>query len=132
MSSEFEISGIKYRTKAMDARRQFHVATKLAGVAAGFNADNPMGALAGLTPDDSDFVINECLRVVERQNEGATGWSDVMAPTGQIMFEDVRTSMAALLQLVIPVIRENVQAFLSELPKDFLPSLLAGIAKPSA
>lgn len=131
-----EIAGAKFRALPMDGRRQFHVATKLAAVAASFgDLGNPMKALAQLSPDDSDFVINECLRVVEREVPGAAAWAPIMTPQGLITDDDIRTSMATILQLVIPVIEANVQAFLSELPKGYLAALvvrlMANLSKSS-
>lgn len=126
--TEFEISGIKYRAEPMDARRALHVALKLVAVAGHIqNAENPLlaiaGALSSLSPDDTDFVVNECLRVVTREAPGGAAWSPIMTPQGVLMFDDLRTSLAALIQIVTPVLGANVQGFLSELPNDFIANL---------
>ena len=116
--TEFEIAGIKYRANPMDARRQFHVAMKLVGVMGDVSElGNPMRALSAMSLEDSDFVINACLAVVERQMPGEAGWGPIMTPTGIFMHEDLRTNLAALMQIVIPVIEANAAGFLSALPK---------------
>lgn len=130
---EFDVGGFHYRTRDMDARRQFHITAKLTAVMGALgDGSNPFGMLSALSPDDADFVINECLRVVDRQNDGGTGWSPVMSPQGLIMFDEIKTSMAVMIQLVIPVIQENAQSFFRELPKGYLGGVLANLAKASS
>lgn len=149
MSTTFEINGINYRANPMDARRQFHVTRRLARVMSAFmpimaatqaaqdgeKAAAAMDALsevlnalvdglADLSDADADYVINSCLAVTEREIDGKAGWAPIMA-NGVITFEDIRTSMAAMLQILYPVLKENIQTFLSEFPKDKLQGLVA-------
>jgi len=135
--AEFEIAGIRYRAKPMDARRQLHCAMKFAGVFVGFSdATNPVqgvgSALAGMNPDDTDFIINACLVLVEREVPGGAAWAPVMTPQGQIMFDDIRTDLAVMMQMVLPVLEANVQGFLSALPKGYLAGLMARLPSQSS
>jgi hypothetical protein len=134
--TEFKIGDVNYRANPMDARRQLHIAMKFAGVFGAFSdSDNPLAGvaagLASMKTDDVDFIINACLAVVERQDASGAAWSPVLAPNGLIMFDDLRNDLAALIQMVIPVIEANIVGFLSALPKDFVARILSRIPKPS-
>lgn len=70
-------------------------------------------AIASMTDDDSNYIFQSCLSVVSRQNEGAVSWSNVMLPTGQLIFEDI--DLATLYRLVWEVLRENLSGFFSSI-----------------
>lgn len=69
----------------------------------------PIGkALADMSMEDSDFVINTCLSAVTRW-QGA-GWANVIeVRTGQLMFADMQ--MPTMIHLVWEVIQENILSF---------------------
>lgn len=120
-----------YRADAMDARRQLHVAMKFAGSLSAFT-EGQGGPLQGfalaisrMSPDDADFICNACLILVKRQDPSSLVWADVMTPQGQFMFDDLRTDLAAMMQLVFPVLEANVKGFLSALPSDLTAKLKA-------
>lgn len=132
-TAEFEIAGIKYRAKPMDARRQFHVAMKFLAVIGNIGEmNNPMTAIASLSDEATDYVLNSCLAVVERQAAGEAAWSPIMTPDGVFMFEDLRTSLGALVQIVVPVVEANVQGFLSALPEGWFAAVAARIMSSSS
>lgn len=66
-------------------------------------------ALAGMSEADSDYVINTCLSVCQRKQQG--GWQKVMTPNGSMMFEDM--DLRTLVQLTLGVIKENLGSFFS-------------------
>lgn len=130
--AEFTVKGIDYRTEKMEARRQFHVARRLAGLlgevpttmASGGDmaaAAPLMKALSSMPDAELDYVINACLNVVRRKQGDV--WAPVVASNGAIMFVDIADSLPAMISLVAPVLRENIQGFLSEPPPEFLEML---------
>lgn len=60
-----------------------------------------LNVLASLPDDEVDYVIDTCLQVVSRKNEGDTGWSPV-CPQGVLMFDDI--SLPSLLDLTARVV----------------------------
>lgn len=65
-------------------------------------------ALAKMSDADSEFVINNCLAVVHRQQK-VGGWQ-VVKPLGSgLMFEDI--DMIEMMQLVLRVLIDNVGSF---------------------
>lgn len=121
--SEFKVGEHTYRTRQLDGRRQFHIARRLlpvvmsgGGSEDGAQAFNMMAALSAMPDADADFVINSCLAVVDRQDAGSQNWFPILTPEGVFKFADIQYSMAAIIQLIIPVFQENAQGFLSSLP----------------
>lgn len=121
---EIQINEKKYRTGRMDARRQFHVVRRLAPILSGLTdlkkmMGEPLAALgpladavASMSDQDADYVINSCLSCVERQ-QSAGGWAKVMVDDA-LMFQDL--DMAAMLRLTWAVLQENLQGFFDALP----------------
>jgi hypothetical protein len=84
-------------------------------------------ALAAMTDADADYVIDNCLTVVQRQQ--ASGWARVVTMEGkQYMFADM--DMEVILPLVVQVIVANlgpfIQGLLTSLPSSPEPETPAG------
>jgi len=71
-------------------------------------------ALAAMTDDDSDYVIETCLAVVRRRTP--TGSQAIIPPgaNGNLMFQDIRIPQQ--MQLVFYVLRENYADFFPASP----------------
>ncbi|MBN3848623.1 hypothetical protein G3N58_17600 [Paraburkholderia sp. Ac-20342] len=122
MSDIVEIGGHKYRIGRIDARKQFHVARRLAPLLAGMSgalgADRGAGfgafigplteALSGMSDDDVDYVLDVCLGVCQRLQPNGQG-APVIARSGGLMFEDI--DMGQMIQLAVKVIQENLSGF---------------------
>lgn len=129
MSSELIISGNVYRTDKLDTFKAFHLSRKVGPVLfallremAGdgdktvdmiqtmLNAAGPlMGALSDMKMEDADFVLNTCLGVCYRQQDGKT-WARVQVSPGTMQFDDI--DMKVMMQLVMAVIKDNVGNFI--------------------
>ncbi|MCX5516235.1 hypothetical protein C3941_19795 [Kaistia algarum] len=128
--AEFEVGGIAYKSRKMDAFQQFHVARKLTPAVAPFMqslapmlaagaglGDDLVGAMmplmqaiAAMPAEDCDFVIQSCLAVVDRQQSGGAGWSPVFnRDAKRMMFEDI--DMPQMLAITVRVIQDNVGSF---------------------
>lgn len=117
---EFEIAGNTYRSGKMDTFKQFHVSRRLVpilgGVAgavsgeAGFDdlVQPLMVGIASMTDADCDFILESCLRVVQRQQ--GTAWAPIYAGANQaLMFDDI--DMSVMLQIAGKVIQDNLSGF---------------------
>lgn len=69
--------------------------------------------LGAMTDEDSDYVINACLRAVSREVSSGVGWQNVISSSGGVMFDDIE--LPVMLQLVVAVIRENLANFTNAL-----------------
>jgi hypothetical protein len=116
---DFEINGQQYRSGKLNARQQFHVARRLAPVLGGLatasqgNTEDfatflqPIAdAIAGMSDADCDYVLDNCLAVVKRQQGSA--WANIFVNKAQ-MFEDI--DMGVMLQIASKVITENLGGF---------------------
>lgn len=126
MSLDVEINGFNFRVGKLNAMVQLHVARRVlpimgalvglmqSGAAEAITAENALPAMAeqiaGMPDADVDYVVQACLRVVQRENDKG-GWSAVMTPSGQLMFEEI--DMMVMLQLVGAVVKENLGGFFS-------------------
>lgn len=130
VEKQITVAGVNYRVGAMDARKQFHVARRLApvfaelapvlqkllGVEEGNDeatfkifelAAGPLAnALAEMSDADCDYVIDNCLKVCHIQQ--GIAWAPLTAPNGALMFP---MPMSQMMELVIAVIRENMGDF---------------------
>jgi len=117
---EFEIGGNTYRSGKMDTFKQFHVSRRLvpilgnvAGAVSGEASFEDlvqplMAGIAAMTDADCDFILEACLKVVQRQQ--GTNWAPIYAGTNQaLMFDDI--DMSVMLQIAGKVIQDNLSGF---------------------
>ncbi len=132
--AEFQIGGVEYRTARLNARQQWNVVRRLAPLlaAAGdllklaapategddapkddaFAAFAPFAeALAGLTDDASDYILDTCMRATARRS--GDQWRPIFNG-GVMMFDDI--DMKAMLQIAWNVMQESLSGFLGDLP----------------
>lgn len=120
MSGIVEINGQSYRIGRLDAKKQFHVARRLAPLLAGLGGAlkgeakgfaemvAPIAeALAKMSDEDTDYVIDTCLAVVARQQ--GEGFQSVMVKGGGLIFQDI--DLPAMLQITVAVIQQNLGSF---------------------
>lgn len=119
---DFEIDGKKYRATALDARKQFHVARRVAGSIGTGDIQSALMSLSGQSDEVFDYVINACLGVVSYQGESGA-WEKVLVGD-TIMQPHIRDSLATMVQIIVPVVEANVKGFLSALPSGFLADMV--------
>jgi len=120
MNDTVDVGGFQYRIGRIDARKQFHVARRLApllaglGDAASLNGDGfakflgPIAdALSHMSDDDVDYVLDACLSVCHRVQPNGQG-AQVMTRSG-LMFQDI--DMGQMIQLAVKVIQSNLGGF---------------------
>jgi hypothetical protein len=119
----FQINGINYQAAKLDAKRQFHVARRLAPIlsslvaampkesteseAAGFNVRMLMpiaDAISQMSDEACDYVLDACLSVTQRQDGQI--WAQVTASNGRIMYPDI--DMSVMLQIASNVIQASL------------------------
>lgn len=141
---EFTSGKLTFRAGRLDARKQFHIARRLASLLGelGSLADlqgavsrkdeasllvlaGALGrALASLRDEDADYILDACLDVVEVRQDGGAGWARLRA-NGVTMYE---LDLAQLMTVAARVIQSNMAGFMAALPG--LGSL-AGGAEPA-
>lgn len=117
---EFEINGVQYRSDRMDAKKQFHVARRLAPLLAGLGGSlksdkasfsefiGPIAdALSKMSDEDTDYVIDACLRIVQRRQ--GQNWQAITARSGDLMFDDI--DLPVMLRLTVAVIQQSLGGF---------------------
>lgn len=119
MSDIAEIGGQKYRIGRIDARKQFHVARRLAPLLAGLGSLSGKGegfatavaplaeALSSMPDSDVDYVLDVCLGACQRVQPN--GHAAPIMARGELMFEDI--DMAQMVQIAIRVIQQNLGSF---------------------
>ncbi|WGS52672.1 hypothetical protein LFL96_31295 [Paraburkholderia sp. D15] len=125
MSGIVEINGTSYRIGRLDAKKQFHVARRLAPLLAGLGSAlqekttalvdlvSPIaGALSTMSDVDTDYILDTCLMVVQRQQ--GDGWQSVMVRDGGLLFQDI--DLPAMLRLAVAVIQQNLGSFFPDGP----------------
>ena len=130
--AEFTIGEVSYRTTKLNARQQWNIARRIAPLLSGagdllkaldagapasdvdyFAAFGPLAnALAGLSDEASDYVLNTCMRATTRL--AGEQWRPVMTPDGTLMWQDV--DMKVMLVIAWNVLQESLGGFLSDLP----------------
>lgn len=135
--SEFELKGETYRVDKLDARTQFHLTRKLAPVIPALiplftmvakkgeiekalnggdsselaKAAEPLAnALAGMSDEHADYVIDVCMQAVARKQ--GDRWMRVWSSGGS-MFDDME--LDTILPLCVRVLRENLGGFIAGL-----------------
>jgi hypothetical protein len=73
-----------------------------------------MDALSKLTDEQSDYIIDTCLKVATRARPDNSGWTKLMTPDGQFLFADV--DMRVMLELTVRTIMDNLSDFTAALP----------------
>jgi hypothetical protein len=119
MSDTVEVGGFQYRIGKIDARKQFHVARRLAPLLAGMSnvPDKSQGfaaflgpltdALSGMSDQDVDYVLDICLGACKRIQP--SGHPAPVMVRGGLMFEDI--DMGQMIQLAVKVIQVNLGGF---------------------
>jgi len=137
---EFTIGQGQYRAGKLDARRQFHVARRIAPLVgqlqmlapalAGKNIEEMSEAetarafeqalipfteeLSKMSDADCDYVLDACLSVVQRQQQGG-GWQAIWNPrAGRMQFEDINVS--EMMQIAGQVIMDSLGGFFATSP----------------
>lgn len=130
---EIELNGQAYRLNKLNAMTQFHVSRKLASVlpsvlpllssvrngalAAAMAGDadelakaaEPFGkALAEMSDENANYVLNTCLSVVLRKQ--GDSWRPLQSPECVLLFDDV--DLGTLLPLVFRVLKESLGGFI--------------------
>lgn len=131
---EFQINGVNYRAAKMDAFKQFHVSRKIAPIVptlipvfVRLSQDKKLTedlsafsellgpfaeGIAGMSNDDSEYIIATCLGVVSRQS-GDT-WAGVWnRSANSCMFDDM--DLGVMMQIVIKVIQDSLGPFIQGL-----------------
>lgn len=135
--TEFDVGEKTYRVGKIDARRQWHLVRRVApalvgvvGIASLTNEEgqvvNPramiekiepfLAALGKMSDEDTDYVLDTCLSVVQRKIEGDRGWSSV-GSGGALMFDDI--DLAVMMRLAFEAGRENLSGFFDALQSMF-------------
>ncbi|GLQ96477.1 phage tail assembly chaperone [Dyella mobilis] len=113
---DFSVNGNNYISSALDAKRQFHLARRLGPILSGIQGrpENEMfpaimEAVAAMSDEQCDYVLDTCMSVVKRQQDGNT-WAPVYNDRAHRMqFDDI--DMGAMLQIARHVIQENLASF---------------------
>jgi len=121
MSEPIEVGGHMYRIGRMDVRKQFHVARRIGPAMLGFLGGSMLkgakladmigpvvDALSKMSDEDSDYVLDQCLVVVTRAQNGGE-WARIIAPNGGLMFQDI--DLPQMLKLAQSVLAENLRGF---------------------
>ena len=126
MMNEFELDEVVYRNGKMAPMTQFQVTRRLLPIlsqvktltAAFASKDEKLQeeafgaaakALAALTDADTEFVINACMDLVERQNDKGS-WNKIWNPhVMRPQFDDI--DMPVMLQLVTSVLQSEFTKF---------------------
>lgn len=139
----FEVNGKKYQARDLDVFDQMIIAKRLMPVlknivtpevlgaamsaqpqegssepANKLDASKMLSAIAdaiyALSDEDTKAIMQMTLRVVDVQNAGSGAFSPLMAPTGGLMFKDLK--LPDLLQISWKVIEGNLGDFFSTAP----------------
>lgn len=121
MSETVEVGGFTYRIGRMDVRKQFHVARRIGPAMLGFLGGSMIkgakladmigpviNALSKMSDEDSDYVLDQCMAVVSRAENGGE-WARIVAPGGGMMFQDI--GLPQMLKLAQEVLSENLRGF---------------------
>lgn len=142
-ADEFELGGVRYRARRMDARNQFFVTRKLTPLFGSFipmiqavAKENAFGGnmvkailsmdvaqimplaqgLASLPEADTDDIIARCLSHVQRGSvsPAGTSWAPVWSTSAnKPMFEDM--DLMTMLSLVVHVVKKDLANFMDAL-----------------
>jgi hypothetical protein len=137
-TTEFQIGGHTFKAEGLAPKKAWHVTRRLAPVFGGLKEALPTmlvmlrspaegssdeavfenaatvfepiaQALARMPEDDSDYIMDACLRAVSVKMDGDRGWARVQAPGGALMFDWI--TMQMMIQIVWHVLRANLTGF---------------------
>lgn len=114
-----------YRTGKMDAKTQFHVVRRLLPLVSSITSIDRekitaetmvqaiAEAIAKLSDQEVDYVLNRALSVCSRL-EGGNAWMPVWnARADRLQYEDI--DLSAMMQLTVAVLQENLGGFFPDL-----------------
>lgn len=145
MTTEIEIRGYTFRIGKMEPRQQFHVGRRVSPVLATMGGaimallDDKLDkaavfgelmasigpsaeALAGLSDETCDYVLDACLHRVQRFNKDSASWHAIYVK-GSRMFADI--DLAIEMRLVSESFKLNLSGFFGELSGGVASSLSA-------
>lgn len=136
---EFPVAGRTFRCAKLDAFSQFHVSRRIAPLLAGATKGEgddllsrlrgSVQALAEMSDGDANYVLFNCLGVVQVKLDGDRGWTSIYSPgAGRMMDETI--DMVQMLQIVGEVLADSLGNFTSALPPG-LKAMLAGATSAS-
>lgn len=132
--TEFELNGQTYRMGKLNAFAQFHVSRRIAPIIPTLvpvfmklskdgSLTDDLGSLAevlgpfadgiaAMTDEASEYVIGNCLSVIQRQNGSL--WAPVWNAQNRVcMFDDIE--LITMIQLVVRVIQQSLGPFMAGL-----------------
>lgn len=130
--AEFEVNGVKFRSRKLNALDQFHVFRKLAPLFAAVGSlaqalqvvdDKGTGmlsvsmdsarpliaAISSLPEKDCNEVLDKCLSVVDR--DVGQAYAPIWVPEAKRMMFDDLDDAVVMIQIAIEVIRNNLGNF---------------------
>jgi hypothetical protein len=127
----FKVGEHEYTAGKLDAKRQFHIARRIAplfGVIAshmsGGKVDEKaaikdfLSGIGDIDDESADYVIDHCLSVVKRRENGVLCAISVPALGGKRVLQYQDIDMAGMLVIVFHVLRRNFERFFNALPSD--------------
>lgn len=127
---DYNLNGIDYKIKKLNARSQFHIVRRLAPVLGGLapspsdsDSDNKdmaqfaslAKAISGLSDEDSDYCLFGLLNAVSRKEDKGLGYSPIVNGYN-FMYQDI--DFKSMLLLAWEVLSFNLSDFFADLPSD--------------
>ena len=123
--SEAEINGKEFILGKMTPRIQFHVARRLAPIFAAMaksgslsldnlNFDALAEAIATLSDEDADYILDSCLAVVKHRDSDGKIFTIMIGSNLRYNWID----MPMMLRLAFDVIQENMSGFTATVPSE--------------
>lgn len=137
---EFPVGERTYRCAKLGAFSQFHVSRRLAPLFAGAAAADgedllsrlrgAVQALSEMSEENANYVLFNCLSVVQVKLDGDKGWSAIYSASANRMMDDT-IDMMQMLQIVGEVLVDSLGNFTSALPPGLM-AMVAGAASGSS
>lgn len=113
---DFTVNNVEYTSSRLDAKKQFHLArrlgpvlAKIPGVSEGQIFEVIAEEIAGMSDENCDYILDNCLAVVKRRQGGDT-WVPVFNQrANRMQFDDI--DMPTMLQIARHVLEENLSSF---------------------
>lgn len=131
---DYLVGDNEYRAGKINCFKQFHIARRLApliGSLAHVDVKNVMDskdvasmeplleAIAAMPDSDVNYIMDACLKATQRKD--GNSWHGVLAPNGQMMFEDI--GMGELMMICANTIKANLAGFMQGLPSGLMGSI---------